>query len=489
MSNPIPALAICLPLLGALLVLANKDRPNLRDGISLVTTVLLFFLVLSLYGPVMAGEQPAWQFISPIPGLAMGFRVEPLGLMFATVASGLWIVTTVYAIGYMRRNKEKRHTMFFFCFAVAIAAAMGVAFSADLLTLFVFYEALTLSTYPLVAHKQTKEARRGAKIYLAFLLTTSIGLLLVAIIATYATAGTLQFTPGGVLTDKLSVTGLTILVCLFCFGIGKAALMPVHRWLPTAMVAPTPVSALLHAVAVVKAGVFTIVKVVVYIIGVDNLAQTGAGDIVLWTAAFTLTFASVIALRKDNLKARLAYSTVAQLAYVVLGAMLANSAGLLGASMQIPMHAVGKITLFFCAGSIYVATHKTEISQLDGLGHRMPFTFAAFFIGSVSIIGLPPMGGAWSKWFLLMGTADAQQWILMGLLLLSSLMNIAYLLPIVGRGFFRPLPAEEASRLPAGTIEESPMTCVIPLSVTAAGCVALFLYADAIHDFLLPLFP
>jgi len=236
---------------------------------------------------------------------------------------------------------------------------------------------------------------------------------------------------------------------MFAFGTGKAALMPFHRWLPSAMVAPTPVSALLHAVAVVKAGVFTVLKISVYIFGMDFIADTGAGTIVMWVAAFTLTAASVIALTKDNLKARLAYSTVGQLSYVIVGAMLANAAGIAGAAMQIAMHAMGKITLFFCAGAIYVAAHKTEISQLDGLGRRMPYTFAAFFIGSISIIGLPPLGGAWSKWFLLMGSADAEQWILMGLLLLSSLLNIAYLMPIVGRGFFRPLPADEAARLPA----------------------------------------
>jgi multicomponent Na+:H+ antiporter subunit D len=281
-----------------------------------------------------------------------------------------------------------------------------------------------------------------------------------------------------------------ILLTLFAFGTGKAALMPFHRWLPAAMVAPTPVSALLHAVAVVKAGVFTVLKITVYVFGIDFIAETGAGTIVLWVAVFTLTVASIVALTKDNLKARLAYSTVGQLSYVIVGAMLANAAGIAGAAMQIAMHAMGKITLFFCAGAIYVATHKTEISQLDGLGRKMPFTFAAFFIGAVSIIGLPPMGGAWSKWFLLMGSADAGQWIIMALLLVSSLLNIAYLLPIVGRGFFRPLPGDNASNLSANAtpaIEEAPMNCVVPLCITAAGCIALFLFGDAIYHFIQPL--
>jgi len=425
----------------------------------------------------------------PIKGLGITFTVEPLGLLFATVASGLWILTTIYAVGYMRGANEANQTRFFLCFAISIAAAIGIAFAGNLLTLFVFYEMLTLATYPLVTHKGNEDARRGGRVYLGILMGTSIGLLLFAVLWTHQIAGTLDFTNGGILEGKASPTVALILLTMFAFGTGKAALMPFHRWLPSAMVAPTPVSALLHAVAVVKAGVFTVLKISVYIFGMDFIADTGAGTIVMWVAAFTLTAASVIALTKDNLKARLAYSTVGQLSYVIVGAMLANAAGIAGAAMQIAMHAMGKITLFFCAGAIYVAAHKTEISQLDGLGRRMPYTFAAFFIGSISIIGLPPLGGAWSKWFLLMGSADAEQWILMGLLLLSSLLNIAYLMPIVGRGFFRPLPADEAARLPAGTIEEAPLNCVVPLCITAAGCVALFLFGDAIYNYLQPILP
>ncbi len=199
-----------------------------------------------------------------------------------------------------------------------------------------------------------------------------------------------------------------ILLALYAFGTGKAALMPFHRWLPAAMVAPTPVSALLHAVAVVKAGVFTILKVVVYVFGIDLLAATDASRWLTWVAAFTIIAASCVALGKDNLKARLAYSTISQLSYIVLGAALATTAGVMGGGMHIVMHAVGKITLFFCAGAIMVGAHKTEVSELDGLGRRMPFTFGAFLLGSLSVIGLPPMGGSWSKWFLMLGAAEAE---------------------------------------------------------------------------------
>jgi multicomponent Na+:H+ antiporter subunit D len=479
-------LSLVIPLIGGVL-LSLQSNPNTRDTISLVTATLLFLVVLCIYPSVLSGSNEAFVLAEPIAGLAFSLKAEPLGLLFATIASGLWILTTIYGMGYMRGNKESHQTRFFLCFALSIAGAMGIAFAGNLITLFVFYEMLTIATYPLVTHKGNEDARRGGRVYLGILMFTSIGFLLFATLWTYNLTGTLDFKPGGILEGYATPTTALILLTLFAFGTGKAALMPFHRWLPAAMVAPTPVSALLHAVAVVKAGVFTVLKITLYIFGTDFIAETGAGTIILWVAAFTLTAASFIALTKDNLKARLAYSTVGQLSYVIVGAMLANAAGIAGAAMQIAMHAMGKITLFFCAGAIYVATHKTLISQLDGLGHRMPFTFAAFFIGSVSIIGLPPMGGAWSKWFLLMGAADAQQWILIGLLLLSSLLNIAYLMPIVGRGFFRPLPAEDAAQTPAGTIQEAPMNCVVPLCITAAGCVVLFFYGGVIYDYLLPI--
>ena len=202
------------------------------------------------------------------------------------------------------------------------------------------------------------------------------------------------------------------------------------------MVAPTPVSALLHAVAVVKAGVFTVLKIIVYVFGIEFLTE---GNYALWlcyVAGFTSIAASLVALTKDNLKARLAYSTVSQLSYIVLGAALANDWGVIGGSMHIAMHAVGKITLFFCAGAIMVASHKTKISEMAGIGRTMPVTMFAFFIGALSVIGLPPMGGSWSKWYLALGAVDAHQNILVAVLMISSLLNIAYLMPIVARAFF-----------------------------------------------------
>ena len=467
-------LAIALPTLVAPVIGLLGRMPNVRETATLLTGGILFLIVGSLLPEVLAGGRPDVEVARILPGLTIGFRVEPLGMLFSLVASGLWIVTTVYSIGYMRGHHEENQTRFYAFFAIAISAALGVAFAGNMLTLFVFYEVLTLSTYPLVTHHRSEEARMGGRIYLGILISTSVTFLLLAVVWTWNIAGTLDFTPGGILAGKASTGVIGVLLALYVFGTGKAALMPFHRWLPAAMVAPTPVSALLHAVAVVKAGVFTVMKVIVYIFGIDLLSSTGLSEWLMYAASATILIASLVALTKDNLKARLAYSTISQLAYIVLGAALANSWGVIGGSMHIAMHAFGKITLFFCAGAIIVATHKTEISDMKGIGRQMPFTMFAFLIGSLSIIGLPPFAGAWSpKWYLLLGVLDTGQFVLVGVLMLSSLLNIAYLLPIVVNGFF--LPAEEGAQ---EGIKEAPLACVGPLMFTAVGCLVLFVYSD-----------
>ncbi|MEQ9144960.1 MAG: monovalent cation/H+ antiporter subunit D family protein [Parvibaculaceae bacterium] len=484
-------LAVLLPAAATFLLARLDAFPNMRETVSLVTAGLLFLVVMGLLEAVLNGARPAAEWFEVLPGLSLAFEIEPLGMLFATIASGLWIVTALYSIGYMRGNNEQHQTRFYICFAIAISAAMGIAFAANMFTLFIFYEVLTLSTYPLVAHKQTAEAKQGARTYLAILISTSIGFQLVAIIWTWAAAGTLDFRIGGILRDTFDPTLLPFLLALYAFGIGKAALMPFHRWLPAAMVAPTPVSALLHAVAVVKAGVFTMLKVGVYIFGIDLLAETGASDWLMWLAAFSILAASIVAMTKDNLKARLAYSTISQLSYITLGMALATSLGVMGGAMHIAMHAMGKITLFMCAGAIYVATHRTEISDMDGLGRAMPFTYAAFLIGSLSIIGLPPLGGAWSKWYLMLGAADAGQIAMIVVLMVSSLLNVAYLLPVVARGFFVPTPSQAAHSVGAAAaptigLREAPLWCVVPPCLTAIGCLLLFFYAGDIYQLIEP---
>ncbi|MBC8352388.1 MAG: monovalent cation/H+ antiporter subunit D family protein [Planctomycetes bacterium] len=477
-------LALALPLaVVATTVFFGERQRNLRESFTLLGGVALFLAVALLVPAVTSGDRPATTLFEMIPGLAIAFEVEPLGMLFALVASGLWVVTTCYSIGYMRAHHEEHQTRFFTCFAIAIFAAIGAALAANMFTLFVFYEVLTLSTYPLVTHHGTEAARKGGRTYLGILLFTSVAFLLMAVVWTWMIAGTLDFRPGGILAGKADNTALCALLGLYVFGTGKAALMPFHRWLPAAMVAPTPVSALLHAVAVVKVGVFTVMKVAVYIFGIDLLKTTGISVWLMYVAGATILLASLVALTKNNLKARLAYSTISQLSYIVLGAMLANSWGVIGGSMHIAMHAFGKITLFFCAGAIYITAHKTEISDMRGIGRTMPFTTFAFLLGSLSVIGLPPFGGSWSKWYLALGATEAYQWPLVAVLMISSLLNIAYLMPIVVRGFFfAPVDGPEQPKM-----NEAPLLCVVPLCVTAVGSLALFFFADDVYQLLLPI--
>ncbi|MEO8124783.1 MAG: monovalent cation/H+ antiporter subunit D family protein [Burkholderiales bacterium] len=471
--------ALLVPLVGAVLISLCGRVPNLREGVTLATAALLFYCVVSLLPQVLAGAQPALKVIDVMPGLAIAFRVEPLGMLFALVASGLWIVNSIYSIGYMRANAEQHQTRFYVCFALALAATMGIAFAANLFTLFVFYEVLTLVTYPLVTHAGTDAARAGGRVYLGVLMGTSIVFLLPALIFIWVIAGTTEFTPGGVLAGKLSGAALGGVLALTMFGIGKAALMPFHRWLPSAMVAPTPVSALLHAVAVVKAGVFSVVKVIVYIFGVDQLATATNADWLLWVAGFTIIAASIVALRADNLKRRLAYSTVSQLAYVVLAMAILAPLSIVGAVMHIAAHALGKITLFFAAGAIYTAAHKTEVSQLDGIGRRMPWTMGAFAIGVLSMIGLPPAAGFISKWYMLSGAMATEHWLAVAVIAASTLLNAGYFAPIVYRAFFvAPRAESHDGHVGHATHGEAPWPMVVALVATAAGTVALFFMPD-----------
>ena len=299
-------IALLLPVVGAVLVMLAGRWPNLRETISLVIATCTFGVVLTLLPEVLDGKTPSFNLVQIFPEIWIGFRLEPLGMLFALVASGLWILTTAYAIGYMRGHHETNQTRFFTCFALAIFGALGVAFARNLVMLFLFYELLTISTYPLVTHAQNDAARRSGRIYLGILMSTSVLLLLLAVVWTWDVAGTTEFRPGGILEGRADPTTATVLLLLFAFGTGKAALMPFHRWLPAAMVAPTPVSALLHAVAVVKAGVFTVMKVSVYIFGTDFLATVDSSQWLCWVAAFTILCASMVAFTKNNLALLLA---------------------------------------------------------------------------------------------------------------------------------------------------------------------------------------
>ena len=461
-----------VPFLAAFGIVATRANPNLREGVSIAAGVILFLLVVGLTATIDWNAPPTLVLATPLPGLSLALTPEPLGVLFALVASLLWPITTVYSVGYMRAHHEQNQTRFYTAFAVSIAATMCIALAGNMLTLFVFYEVLTVATYPLVTHAGTDEAKRAGRVYLGLLMGTSIGFLLLAMIWTWNLTGTLDFTPGGVFSDEVGHGVLGILLLLYVFGTGKAALMPFHRWLPAAMVAPTPVSALLHAVAVVKAGVFTVLKVSVYIFGLERIGELVVADWLVVLAALTIVLASTIALRKDNFKARLAYSTVSQLSYITLGAMLGIATGAIGSGLHIAMHAFGKITLFFCAGAVLVTAHKSNISELNGIGRRMPWTMGAFAIGAVSMIGAPPFAGFVSKWYLLNGALQTEQLIAVAAIVISTLLNAAYFMPIVYAAFFK--DADDGHEHAAHG--EAPLPIVLALSTTALFTLLIFFF-------------
>ena len=471
-------IALVIPLIGALgIAFAGRINPNLREAVTLLTAFTLCGVVWSLVPGLLDGERPSISLLEVVPGLKIAFKIEPLGMLFAALASSLWIINSVYSIGYMRGNNESNQTRFYVFFAIAISAVLGIAFAGNLFTLFLFYELLTLSTYPLVSHKGDEKTIRSARIYLGILIGTSIGLLLPAIIWTYLIAGTGDFTEGGILAEKIAGPAVGLLLGLYVFGIGKAAIMPVHRWLPAAMVAPTPVSALLHAVAVVKAGVFTVTKVIIYIFGVDFLFAEPSSSWLLYVAAFTVVAASVVALQQTNLKRLLAYSTIAQLSYVIMAAAILKPMAEIGAVMHIVAHAFGKITLFFAAGAIYTASKKTELFQLRGIGRRMPWTMAAFTIGALSMIGVPPTGGFVSKWYILGGAFEADNYVALVTIILSTILNAAYFLPIIYMAWFS---AEDESSKPHG---EAPFPAVLALTITAILTLGFFFLNGPVIEF------
>ena len=479
----IVVVAVAIPAATALAALLLRGTPALRDGAILAAAALLFAAVVSLVPEVAAGARPGVFLVELFPGLALALRVEPLGLTFALIASFLWFVTTLYAIGYLRAHHDEHQSRFHFFFALSIAATMGAAFAANLLTLYAFYEALTLLTVPLVTHYGSAEARRAGRTYVGSLLGTSLTLLLLALGWTYALTGSLEFTGGGVFgrATAASPAVLGVLYVLFVLGTGKAALMPFHRWLPAAMVAPTPVSALLHAVAVVKLGVFTILKVTVYTFGIGTLAGIAPATFLQALAAATLLLSAIAAMREDNLKRRLAYSTISQLAYIVLAAVIAHRLGILAGGMHIAAHAFAKITLFFCAGALLTTLHIKNVSELRGVGRIMPITMTAWLVASFSVVGLPLTGGFWSKWTLALGAIDAGAGWLAAVVLFGSLLALGYLVPPAVRAFYA--PAVGAAPPPrAGP--EAPWQCLAALVVTATLSVALFFFADPVFAFL-----
>jgi multicomponent Na+:H+ antiporter subunit D len=473
-ASTAPLWAVLVSLLALPAILVFSRSPNLREACTLVAAAAKFLIVLSLLPGALGGRVAAIELLEISPGITLALKADALGVFFALIASSLWIVTSVYSIGYMRGNHEKKQTRYYASFALSLSSTLGIAFAANLLTFVIFYELLTLATYPLVIHKETPEAVRAGRMYLAYALTA--GLVFLAGTAwVYIATGSLDFQPGGMLAQgAFTPDGLRVLFLLFLVGVGvKSGIMPLHSWLPAAMVAPTPVSALLHAVAVVKSGVFGVLRVVGYVFGPETMAAARLDVLLAIAAGATILLASLIAMRQNNLKRRLAYSTVGHLSYIALGAALLTSTGFTGSALHLAAHALMKITLFFCAGAIYVHTHKTEVSQLDGLGRSMPWTFGAFAVGSLGLAGLPPVNGFVSKFYLCLGAMDAGQMAVLAIYLSSGLLNAAYFFPVAIRAFVNKSP----TNAPRG--EASPWM-VAPLCLTAALAIAFGLFPDLV---------
>ena len=471
-----PLLAILASLFAIPFIVGFSRRPAIREFWTFAAAGSKFLIIVSMLPLVLTGRRVTCTIFEIIPGVPLQLTVDTIGLLFALVSSSLWILTSIYSVGYMRGLGEHSQTRYFCFFAVALSATIGVAFSANLLTLYIFYEILSLATYPLVTHHQDQEARSSGRRYLAYILGSSIGLFLPAMLISYHLGGTLTFSASGFLGASISRKVLMILLIMFVFGAAKAAVMPLHAWLPAAMVAPTPVSALLHAVAVVKVGVFVIIRIITGVFGVNLLKSLSLTTPVIVLACITILCGSLIALSQDNLKRLLAYSTISQLSYIVLGVSLLSSRGITGAFIHIPMHAFGKITLFFCAGAIYVATGKKNISEMKGLGRQMPITMAAFFIGSLSIIGLPPCGGFLSKWNLVLGSIEAHRPLVLVVLLFSSLLNAGYFMPVVYKAFFF------KTESPVAVVKEAPLCCLIPLCLTAIFSIIFLFYPQPFYE-------
>ena len=474
--------AVLAPLVGAGLVMTTGRKINLRETCSFLAAVTLFLVVASMVPCVRAGKTLHFTLFQLLPGLSFSLRADALSMIFALTASFLWILAVFYSAGYMRSLEEHAQTRFNTCFALALFGAVGCAFADNLLTLYLFYEIVSVTTYPLVAHHQDEEGYEGGKKYLVYLTTTAKGLILPAMVLIYVLSGTLDFATNahvGILPANVH-NGVIVALYICCLlGFAKNGIMPLHHWLPGAMVAPTPVSALLHAVAVVKVGVFSTVRVMLYVFGVDLMDRLHLGLPTAYFVSITILVGSIVALSKDNLKARLAYSTVSQLSYIILGVALLTPTAVAGGLFHIAAHAFSKITLFFCAGAIYVVTHKKDISEMSGLGRAMPFTFGAFALAALSMIGVPPVGGFISKLYLLVGALDAGSIGILVVLVASSLLNAAYFAPVVYQAFFGQPSVEDASH----HYKEAPLAMLIPLCLTAVISVVIGVCPDLFMHF------
>lgn len=463
----IPLLVIASSLLPGLVIFGlAEDRVGLRIRLNMAGALVKFVLVAWMLWGVYQGHSYETR-LALLPDLDLVLRADPVSLLFVTLSTVLWLVTTVYAIGYLEDSPYR--SRFFGFFSLCVTATVGVALAGNLITFLLFYELLTLATYPLVVHRGTKAARRAGQSYLVYTIFGG-ALLMLGTVWLYTLTGTLEFTSQGFLggLGEAHRPALTMIFTLLIGGLGvKAALVPLHGWLPQAMVAPAPVSALLHAVAVVKAGAFGIVRVVYDVFGMEFAAGLGVTQPLAWLAAFTIIYGSLRALFQDDLKRRLAFSTVSQVSYIILGVAIAGPVATVGGLVHLVNQGLMKITLFFCAGNLAETLGIHKVSEMSGVGRRMPWTMAAFTIGAFGMIGAPPIAGFVTKWYLGLGALEAGQGWVIFVLAGSSLLNAAYFLPILHAAWFRNPPSDWPAARDFGH-KETAWALLLPPLLTAA---------------------
>ncbi|MCT9097941.1 proton-conducting transporter membrane subunit [Haloarchaeobius sp. HME9146] len=434
-SSVLPLAAVAVPTLAIVCIYATRAWPNLREASTLLAAVATLGVVWAMTRAT--GSETYVSTLGSVAGIEFVLRADSAGLLFALLASVLWLVTSVYSIGYVRKLGEHAQTRYFAAFAASIAATMGVAFAANLFTLFVFYELLTLATYPLVVHKESAEARAAGRTYVAYTLGGGV-LVFAGIVIVGALTGTVTFDAGGIAgLASADPTLARVAFALLVVGFGvKTAIVPLHGWLPTAMVAPTPVSGLLHAVAVVKSGVFALGRTVLYVFGPETTWDLGMGLPLAVAAAATMIVAGVVGIRQDNLKRGLAYSTISQLSYIALGLAIATPVAVFGAFLHVVAHAFMKITLFFAAGVVYVETGEKYVSDIAGVGRRLPATMTAFAIAAAGLVGFPFVAGFVSKFYLVLGAGDSTTPWFVAAYLVAGVLKLLYFWPIVYAAFF-----------------------------------------------------
>mgnify|MGYP001298847963 CR=1 FL=1 len=473
---------LAAPIAQALLVALLWRPPGLRDTIHFLFACAGAGWALYLVGAVAAGETARVVLARPLPQVDLAFSAEPLGALIAALILGLGAPHAMHTIGLVRATRERAPARLMALCALATAAAVATALSANLFSFFVAYQALILAVFPLVAHRGDEESRRAAGIFLATLMASSIGLFLPAMVWTYAIAGALDFQPGGVFVGRIDTITANVLLTMFVLGLATTAIPPMHRWLAAATAAPYPALASIYALAILPAGGVGVLKIAAFVFGPALSDAAFAARAMMVLAGVGMCMAALLALSKQDLRERLAYSCMAQSLAVVIGALLALPAGLFAATLQVVALSCAAVTLFMAAGTVAAVTGRANAADYRGLGRVMPVTFAGFALAAASMIGMPPFSGAWAKLWLITASAAS------GLVWAAALVGLAAVLTFAHLG---PLAANAlAAKAPSGAIDKPDGASIVlaaPVVVTALATLWLLVLADPLASFLSPI--